>query len=138
MQLFYTDRTIGRLLGGGTTGNGFRPGLGSYPTPGLFNSLIEPGSRSLLDLIASLDNALIVDQMLGGSAGISGDFSINVDLGYRVQNGEAIGRVKDTMVSGNVYLALKNLVELGGDVEWNGSCYTPSVVVEGLSTTWRQ
>jgi PmbA protein len=27
----------------------------------------------------------VVDQMLGGSAGISGDFSINVDLGYRGQ-----------------------------------------------------
>ncbi len=138
LQLFYTDRTIGRVLGSGTTGNGFRPGLGSYPTPGLFNVLIEPGTRSLLDLIAGLKDGLVVDQMLGGGASISGDFSINVDLGYRVQDGAVIGRVKDTMVSGNVYTALKHLVALGGDGDWNGSCYTPSAVVEGLSTTGRQ
>jgi len=138
LQLFYTDRTVGRLLGGGTTGNGFRPGLGSYPSPGLFNSLIEPGSRSLPELIAGLENGLVVDQMLGGGAGISGDFSINVELGYRIQQGEVVGRVKDTMVSGNVYTALKHLVELGSDAEWNGSCYTPSAIVEGLSTTGRQ
>jgi PmbA protein len=137
LQLFYTDRTIGRSLGSGTTGNGFRPGLGSYPTPGLFNLLIQPGFKSLSDLITSLDHGIIVDQMLGGGAGISGEFSVNVDLGYRVEKGHIIGRVKDTMVAGNVYTALRNLVELGGDAGWNGSCYTPSVVVEGLSTTGR-
>ena len=137
LQLFYADRTTGKILGSGTTGNGFRPGLGSYPTPGLFNELIQPGKRSLSDLIAQLDDGLIVDQMLGGSAGISGEFSINVELGYRVKNGQIIGRVKDTMVAGNVYTALKQLVELGSDAEWNGSCYTPSVIVEGLSVTGR-
>lgn len=137
LQLFYTDRTLGRALGCGTTGNGFRPGLGSYPTPGLFNLLIQPGYKPLEELIAGLDHALIVDQMLGGSAGISGEFSINVDLGYRVERGEVVGRVKDTMVAGSVYTALKNVVELGGDAEWNGSCYTPSLIVEGVSTTGR-
>lgn len=137
LQLFYTDRKIGKSLGSGTTGNGFRPGLGSYPTPGLFNLLVEPGDRTLTDLIACLKDGIIIDQILGGGAGISGEFSVNVDLGYRVRNGEVVGRVKDTMVAGNVYTALKHLVELGGDAEWNGSCYTPSVIVEGLSVTGR-
>ncbi len=137
LQHFYGDRTIGRQLGTGTTGNGFRPGLGSYPTPGLFNLLIQPGNKSLLDLIAALDDGLIVDQMLGGGGSISGDFSINVDLGYRVKNGQVVGRVKDTMVAGNVYTALKQVVALGSDADWNGSCYTPSLIVEGLSTTGR-
>ena len=135
LQNFYCDRTTGNNLGTGTTGNGFRPGLGSYPSPGLFNFLIQPGSLSLEDLISSMDDGLIVDQMLGGGGGISGDFAINVDLGYRVRNGEIIGRVKDTMISGNIYTALKQVVKLGSDADWNGSCYTPSLIVNGLSTT---
>lgn len=141
LKLFYADRTTGRALGSGTTGNGFRPGLGSYPTPGLFNLIVESrtprstAAKSLDQLIASLDDGIIVDQMLGGGAGISGEFSINVDLGYRIKNGKILGRVKDTMVSGNVYTALKNLVELGGDGDWNGSCHTPSLIVDGLSVT---
>lgn len=149
LQAFYSDRTTGKRLGTGTTGNGFRPDLGSYPAPGLFNLLIKPGGwpvanssaeegASLRELISSLDEGLVVDQMLGGGAGISGDFSVNVDLGYRVQQGQIMGRVKDTMVSGNVYTALKQLVQLGGDADWNGSCYTPSLIVEGLSVTGRQ
>jgi len=134
LQLFYADRTTGRSLGSGTTGNGFRPGLGSYPTPGLFNLLLQPGTGSMVDLVESMSDGLIIDQMLGGSAGISGEFSINVELGYRVQKGKVVGRVKDTMVAGNVYTALKQVV-LGGDAEWNGYCYTPSIIVEGLSVT---
>jgi PmbA protein len=135
LKNFYSDRTTGRQLGIGSTGNGFRPGLGSYPTPGLFNFLIQPGTASLQELIQEMDEGLIVDQILGESGGISGDFSINIDLGYLVKKGQIIGRVKDTMVAGNVYTALKQIVKLGGDADWNGSCYTPSLIVEGLSTT---
>lgn len=134
---FYCDRTTGRLLGTGTTGSGFRPGMGSYPTPGLVNLLIQPGKGSLDHLIQQLDQGLVVDQLLGGGADISGDFSVNVELGYRVQNGQITGRVKDTMISGNVYTVLKQLVALGGDADWNGPCYTPSLIVEGISTTGR-
>lgn len=137
LKLFYADRMTGRNLGSGTTGNGFRSGLGSYPTPGLFNLLVAPGTKSLAELIASIDNGLVLDQMLGGGAGISGEFSVNVDLGYRIEKGQIVGRVKDTMVAGSVYTALKNLVELGNDAEWNGSCHTPSAIVEGLSCTGR-
>ncbi|NJL85433.1 MAG: TldD/PmbA family protein [Leptolyngbyaceae cyanobacterium SM1_1_3] len=137
LRLFYTDRTTGRALGEGSTGNGFRPGLGSYPTPSLFNTLIKPGKKSLSALIESLDQGLIVDQILGGGAGISGEFSVNVELGYCIRQGAVLGRVKDTMVAGNVYTALNNLIALGEDGDWNGACYTPSLIVEGLSTTGR-
>ncbi len=138
LRLFYTDRSIGKELGGGSTGNGFRPGLGSAPTPGLFNVLIQPGTTTFEQLVSQLDEAIVVDQILGETAGISGDFSINIDLGYRIHNGHIQGRVKDTMVSGNVYTALMCLQALGHDADWNGACYTPSVLLTGLSVTGRQ
>ncbi|MGK7894992.1 MAG: TldD/PmbA family protein [Xenococcus sp. (in: cyanobacteria)] len=130
---FYCDRFVGRELGLGTTGNGFRPSLGSYPTPSLVNLVLEPGNGSLADLIKQLDQGIIVDQILGGGADISGEFSINVDLGYLVRNGEVVGRTKDTAIAGNVYNILKEIVALGGDRLWNSSCYTPAVIIEGLS-----
>lgn len=133
LEQFYTDRTTARKLGKQSTGNGFRPSLGSYPTPELVNLIIEPGSGSLMDSIASLEEGLLVDQMLGGGADISGDFSIEVDLGYRIEGGKITGRVKDTMVAGNVYTALKQVRQLGADNQWSDSCYTPSVIVDGLS-----
>jgi PmbA protein len=135
LRLFYCDRTVGRQLGGSSTGNGFRPGLGSYPTPSLYNTLIRPGQRSFEALLASIENGVLVDQVLGGGAGISGDFSVNIDLGYYIHQGNVVGRIKDTMISGNVYTALQGDIELGNDGDWNGSCYTPSVLINGLSVT---
>lgn len=135
VEQFYSDRTTARALGtpNTNTGNGFRPSLGRYPTPDLINLIVEPGRGTLAELIAQLDEGLVVDQMLGSGADISGDFSVNIDLGYRVKKGKIVGRVKDTMVAGNVYTALKKLIALGEDRQWNGSCYTPSLIVEGLS-----
>lgn len=133
IEQFYSDRTTARLLGGQSTGNGFRPGLGNYPTPSLVNLIIEPGEGSLMDLIGQIDNGLLIDQSLGGGPDISGDFSINVDLGYRIEKGQIVGRVKDTMIAGNVYSLLKQILALGSDRQWNGSCYTPSLLIEDLS-----
>jgi PmbA protein len=99
--------------------------------------LVEPGQHAFAQLIATIEDGLILDQVLGGGAGIAGDFSVNVDLGYRIKNGEIVGRVKDTMIAGNVYQALKNPVMLGNDADWSGSCWTPSAIVTGLSVTGR-
>ncbi|MDJ0728948.1 MAG: TldD/PmbA family protein [Crocosphaera sp.] len=133
LEQFYSDRTRARLLGTQSTGNGFRSSLGSYPTPSLINLIVEPGNSNFEQLVQQLDNGIIVEQILGGGADISGDFSINVDLGYGVKNGVIMGRVKDTMVTGNVYQVLKEIIALGDDSRWIDSCLTPSLLVEGLS-----
>ncbi len=122
-------------LANGSTGNGIRPGLGSYPTPGLINLLVTPGNLTWDALVAQQEDAIIVDQVLGEGGDITGDLSISLDLGYRVSQGEIVGRVKDTMVSGNAYSALNHLIALGSDLKWSGSTYTPSVAVDGLSIT---
>ena len=133
LEQYYTDLTVARALGTTATGNGFRPSLGRYPTPDLVNLIIAPGEHSWEELLKQLEDGVIIDQILGGGADISGDFSVNIDLGYRVKNGTIVGRVKDTMISGNVYQALKKVVALGNDNSWQSSCYTPSIIVEGLS-----
>jgi len=133
LNRFYCDRTIARELNLVPTGNGFRPGLDSYPSPSLVNMVVAPGTNSWADLVSKLDNGIIVDQVLGGGADISGNFSVNIDLGYRVNNGKISGRVKDTAISGNVYEILKQIVALGNDLAWNGSCLTPSLLVERIS-----
>lgn len=133
LNQFYGDRTISRELNLKPTGNGFRPSLDSYPSPSLVNLIVASGQDSFEELITKLDHGIIVDQILGGGADISGDFSVNVDLGYRVANGNITGRVKDTAIAGNVYQILKQIVALGNDTIWNGSCFTPSLLVEGIS-----
>ncbi len=138
LQRFYGDIRTCQELGITPTGNGFRGDLGNYPSPSLFNLAIAASQTiqgDILELAATLKNGLIVDQVLGDDTDISGDFSINVDLGYRVKNGKIIGRVKDTMLSGNVYTALNHVTAVGSDRQWHGLLYVPAMIVEGLSIT---
>ena len=135
IERFYCDRTIARELNIKPTGNGFRPGLDSYPSPSLVNLIVDPGKSTFEELVTQLDNGIIVDQLLGGGADISGDFSVNIDLGYRVEKGRITGRVKDTAIAGNVYEILKQEVILGNDSIWSGSCFTPSLIANSISVT---
>ncbi|MEM8827873.1 MAG: TldD/PmbA family protein [Cyanobacteria bacterium P01_G01_bin.19] len=133
LSQFYCDRHTAKDLKIEPTGNGFRPSLDTYPNPSLVNLIVNSGALNFSELVSQLDNGIIVDQILGGGADISGDFSVNVDLGYRVDNGRITGRIKDTAISGNVYQVLKQVIALGNDRTWNGSCFTPSLIVEGIS-----
>lgn len=132
-QDIYGDRQTTRQLGIRPTGNGFRASLGRYPSPDLVNLIAAPGEGAINTIISQLDRAIVIDQILGGDADLSGDFSVNIDLGYQVQQGQIVGRVKDTMITGNVYEALKNVSKVGADRRWQGSCYTPSLALESLS-----
>ena len=141
LQGFYGDIRTCKELGISPTGNGFRGDLGNYPSPGLFNLGITSSQTiqgDIVELAATLKNGLIVDQVLGEDSDLSGDFSINVDLGYRVKNGEIVGRVKDTMLSGNIYKALNQVTAVASDRAWHGSLYVPAMIVEGLSITGQQ
>jgi PmbA protein len=55
-------------------------------------------------------------------------------LGFKVEDGEIVGRVKDVMVSGNVYQALNNIVAMGRESRWiGGTVKCPHVWLEGLA-----
>jgi PmbA protein len=62
-------------------------------------------------------------------------FSGNVLLGYKMENGKIVGRVKDTMVSGNIYHLLKEITPIyRGDARWvSGFVNTPSLYFPRVS-----
>ena len=83
-----------------------------------------------------MKKGLIVEHLLGAGQGnaLGGDFNANVLLGYKVENGAVTGRVKDTMVSGNVYKVLNDSISIGKDGRWlGGSLYSPSILCDNVS-----
>lgn len=120
-----------------STGNGFRPSLEDQVEPQLLNMIISSGEKNLTEIIEKIDYGLIVDQTIGAlTTSLSGDFSANVDLGFLVEKGEIIGRVKDTMISGNIYDVLNNVIELSNEPKWHYShIYNPDILVEGFHVT---
>jgi PmbA protein len=87
-------------------------------------------------MVEDIKEGLVVEQLMGAGQGniLGGDFSGNVLLGYKVENGKIVGRVKDTMVSGNVYQVLKEIVALGSEARWvGGFLQTPHIYCPSLS-----
>lgn len=139
VKQFYWDRRWAARQGIESSGNGFRGGI-SRPSPSLANVCIAPGKTSVEDLIASMDEGIIVDQVLGAGQSnvLAGEFSVNIDLGYKVEQGKIVGRVKDTMVAGNIFEAFNNLVDLSDRPEWVGSsAYVPHILFAGLGVAAR-
>ena len=147
LENFYFDMVSASRRGPGTerlslgtqpsTGNGFKDSLESQPSPSLLNLIVSNGKRSLDEIIKDIKYGVLVDQTMGGlSTNISGDFSVNVDVGFLIENGKLIGRVKDTMISGNIYNALNNVIELSNNPQWHWSnTYNPDMLVGGFTVT---
>ena len=132
---FITDRQTAGLLGWAPSGNGFRS-YATRPNPGTTNTIIAAGDTPQAEIIAGLKRGLIVDQVLGGGQSnvLAGEFSVNVDLAWLVENGRVVGRVKDCMVAGNVYELLKDNVEaISSDRRWCGSSHRPALLLGGIT-----
>ena len=132
---FLYDLQTAGLAGTTSTGSGER-GLGSLPGPSAGVLLVGEGDTTLDQMIADTDEGLIVEALLGaGQSNImGGDFNANVLLGYKVERGVVVGRVKNTMVSGNAYKALNNLVAVGSEGRWmRGGLYAPPIALADVS-----
>ena len=141
-QFIYDLKTAGQAKTA-PTGNGWKSdilGGGGFRTlPGVApaNWLVQPGKKSLGQILRDLDEALLVEQVIGLGQGniFAGEFSNNVSLGYLVRKGEIVGRVKNTMIAGNVYDLLKDkLIALSNRPRWiAGMLYAPAIAVDGVS-----
>jgi PmbA protein len=132
---FIYDLQTAALAHKKSTGNGGRTSGGlPSPTPSAF--IIPPGETTFEEMISDVKEGLVIEHLMGAEQGniLSGDFSGNVLLGYRIESGKIVGRVKDTMVSGNVYQLSRDITAIGSDAKWVGSSvYTPSIYCPKLS-----
>jgi len=107
------------------------------------NLVINPGDIPLKRMIQGVKEGLLVHDYLGLGQGnpINGEFSLNVSLGYRIENGELVGRVKDVMLAGNAFQALQDITAISQEREWVSGPYTfytglmPYIQVGKLSVT---
>jgi len=132
---FLYDLQTAALAGTRSTGNGQRAG-GGFPRPAISSLILSGGDVSFQAMVEDMKEGLIVEQLIGADQGnlLGGDFGGNVLLGYKVENGEIVGRVKDTMIAGNVYQVLKELLGIGQEARWvGGILQTPPLYCSRVS-----
>ncbi len=137
VQGFLYDLQTAALAGKKSTGNGSRGGSG-LPNPSPTSIVINPGSATFDEMVADIKEGLVVEQLIGAGQGnvLGGDFSGNVLLGYKIENGKIVGRVKDTMIAGNVYQVLKDIPAIGSEPKWvMGTLHTPPIYCKEISVS---
>lgn len=119
LKSFIYDLKTAAQSGVESTGNASR-GLFNPPEPSGTNLVIQPGNTPLKDILAGMENGIIVEDLLGIGQGntISGAFSNPLALAFKVEKGEIVGRVKDLSIAGNIYDLLKNVSAVSKETHW--------------------
>ena len=134
---FFYDLQTAALVKKKSTGNASRS-RGGLPNPSASALIITPGKTTFDEMVGDIEEGLVIEQLMGSDQGniLGGDFSGNVLLGFKIEKGKIVGRVKDTMVSGNVYKLLKDISAIGSETKWVSSfLQTPPLYCKRLSVS---
>jgi len=93
------DRKVAAKLGKKSSGNAGAMG----PVPNFL--MMDAGSKSLDDMIKSIDCGMIIDGSMGAWSGnpYAGIVTGTISMGLKVVNGKIVGRVKDCMFTVNAF-----------------------------------
>ena len=116
---FMYDLKTAAQSGVESTGNGSRS-LFSPPEPSPTNLIFKAGETPLAEIIASIEEGLLVENVLGLGQGniVSGAFSNSLSLAFKIEKGEIVGRVKDVSIAGNVYDLLQDVAAVSRETGW--------------------
>jgi PmbA protein len=129
------DTRSARKLGMAPTGHASR-GISSPPSPSVTNVTLAPGRVSRAELIADIDQGLLVTELLGQGANlVTGDYSRGA-AGFWIENGEIAYPVAEITIAGNLKDMFRNM-SLADDIEYRGGIDTPSIRVEGMTIAGR-
>ncbi len=110
----------------------------SLPSPGYTNIQFIIGDKNIVDtktnIIKHINKGVLIDHFLGAGQSniLAGEFSMNIDLGYLIENGEITGRIKDCMVAGNMFELLNDIEKIDDTVLYYAGIETPGVLVHSL------
>jgi len=90
-----------------STGNGMRSSFADMPAVSLSNFILE--FDDILE-ISDIKEGILVTDVLGAHTAnpISGDFSVEANNAFKIENGKINAPVKKAMLSGNIFNVMKN------------------------------
>jgi len=112
----YSARRAGTV----STGNATRGGFGGTPGVGALALSLEPGSRSQEEIVADIDEGLLVQSVTGIHSGvnpISGDFSTGA-AGLMIRDGAVAEPVREFTIASTLQRMLLDIAEVGSDLDW--------------------
>ena len=120
LQAFLYDTYTARRAGVASTGSAVRGGFKGTPGVGAHALSLTPGARSQDEIVAGIDDGLLVQGVTGLHSGVnavSGDFSVGAE-GLRIRGGEKAEPIREVTVASTIQRLLMDVEEVGSDLEW--------------------
>jgi len=116
-----------------STGNAVRDSYSRLPSISISNLLIAPGTKSFDDLVSEIDKGITINRFSGSVMAESGEFSGVAKQASYIEEGEVKFPLRETMISGNAFESLKNIVEIGRERRATmARIYTPPILVKDI------
>jgi len=117
-----------------STGNAHREGYNMLPLIAVSNLMVKAGKKKLEEMISEVDKGIIVRRFSGNVRPESGEFSGIAKQASYVEKGEIKYPLKETMISGNAFQAIKNLIEIGSEIRPTFlRTYVPPIMVDKIN-----
>ncbi|MGL4669471.1 MAG: TldD/PmbA family protein [Methanobacteriaceae archaeon] len=114
-----------------STGNGMRPSYHSNTITSSSNTIFDFGDK--ID-IGEFGNGILVTDVLGAHTAnpISGDFSVEANNAFLIENGEITKPIKKAMLGGNIFSSLKECIGIKSELKQCGSSIIPKIAFKDL------
>ena len=127
---WFLSTSAARELGLVTNGRGARSG--SSVSPSSTNLAIEPGEKTLRELIRSLKTGFYVTEVFGqGVNMVTGEYSRGAS-GFWIENGELTYPVSEVTIASNLKTMFLNMVA-ASDLDRDFGTAAPTLLIEGMT-----
>jgi len=127
LESYLLDSYSGRKLALASTHHAVRDGAGV--TVGTTNLMLQPGTTSPQDLIASVREGLYVTELIGfGVNGVTGDYSRGA-VGLWIENGTLAYPVEEVTVAGNLLEMFASIEGVGNDLVLRDRTAAPTLKI---------
>jgi PmbA protein len=134
LKKFLYNTYTGNKDGVRSTGNA-GGSTSSPPTVSTTNFVVRPMNSSVDTLVSEIDKGMIISRFSGNVNPVNGDFSGVVKGGQLVINGSIEHPVKEVMVAGNVFDALRRLNGISKERKVIYDSILPHMRFDGISFT---
>ena len=113
------NRETAAKMGEQPTGNGRAISYRHPPIVRMTNTFMEPGDTSFEEMLADTPDGLYAVGYLGGQTNME-MFTFSAEEAYRIRDGEIAEKVRDVVLTGNVFQTLQNIDRIGSDFAMHG------------------
>jgi len=113
------NRETAAKMGEAPTGNARAISYRHPPIVRMTNTCMEPGETPFEEMLADTDDGLYCVGMLGGQTNME-MFTFSAEEAYRIRGGKIAEKVRDVVLTGNVFQTLRNIDCLGNDFRMHG------------------